>query len=285
MQLVMVDIKDVVIGPRHRQVDEDEVRSLSESMAQIGLQTPISIWTGEDQETHLVAGGHRIRAAQLLGWDQIPATVVDLDEMRRELWEIDENLCRAELSAGEEAKCVARRKAIYESLYPETKKGVAGARAKHGHANDKMSFAADTAKRTRKSKRHVQRAARRGHTIAGDVLTSVNGTPMDKATHLDAIVKLSHDDQRRAVAMVQEGHAADLPAAKAALQGQLRAPANVVPVLKPVANLPRSESDTVIDAIAQHVATLISAWEAAPPEARERFRAHIDHESEAPQHG
>lgn len=288
MQLVMVDIKDIIIGPRHRQVDEVEAHSLSESIAEIGLQTPISIWKGDDQDKHLVAGLHRLRAAQLLGWDEILCSVVKMDEMHRELWEIDENLCRAELSAGEEAKCVARRQAIYESLHPETKKGIAGARAKHGRANDKMSFAADTAAKTRKSERHVQRAARRGRAIPGDVFDSADGTPMDKPVWWDAILKLCDDDKRLAVAMVKDGRAADLREARdIILQGRLQAAPNVeprVPASESVAAVPRSKSSTIIDAIDQHVATLVSAWDAAPPEARKQFRAHIESEPEASEH-
>lgn len=41
-----------------------------------------------------------------------------------------------------------KRKAAYEALHPETVRGVAGANATNGRANDKLSFAEDTEDKT-----------------------------------------------------------------------------------------------------------------------------------------
>jgi ParB-like chromosome segregation protein Spo0J len=63
-------------------------------------------WTG-------CAGNHRYEAARSLGWTEIDAVISDFDDLDAELMMIDENLCRAELSAADRARYAARRRAIY----------------------------------------------------------------------------------------------------------------------------------------------------------------------------
>ena len=72
----------------------------------------------------LVAGAHRIAAARLLGWTQIEAfEVKDLPEDEFIFLEIDENFCRAELDSLDRSRFMAKRKQIYQRLYPETRAG------------------------------------------------------------------------------------------------------------------------------------------------------------------
>src|SRR3546814_18232867 len=53
----------------------------------------------DDERPVLVAGRHRLAAAAKLGWEEIDCIYVALDEVDRRLWEIAENLHRAELTA------------------------------------------------------------------------------------------------------------------------------------------------------------------------------------------
>jgi ParB family transcriptional regulator, chromosome partitioning protein len=46
----------------------------------------------------LIPDRHRLEAAKLLGWEQIVCEMLDLDETERRMWEIAENLHRAELT-------------------------------------------------------------------------------------------------------------------------------------------------------------------------------------------
>jgi ParB-like chromosome segregation protein Spo0J len=107
----VLDIDLITVGLRHRAICEDSVAALADSMEAIGLRTPISISCSEDgAELRLVAGAHRLAAAQRLGWSTIECIVdFDTDEVDAELWEIDENLQRAELSALERDQHIARR--------------------------------------------------------------------------------------------------------------------------------------------------------------------------------
>lgn len=93
-----VIVENVVVGKRHREVNATQVIALAESMSAIGLQQPISVWLDDDDMPHLVAGLHRLKAAEKLGWEEIPAIFVDMGPVEREMWEIAENLFRVDLS-------------------------------------------------------------------------------------------------------------------------------------------------------------------------------------------
>ena len=97
-----------------------------------------------------------------------------------ELAEIDENLCRSNLSPAQEAQAIARRKAIYEELHPETKHG--GDRKSDqvdNLATRSDRFTAATSDATGKSERDIRRAAARGEAL-GDDLNAIAGTSVDR---------------------------------------------------------------------------------------------------------
>lgn len=96
---LQVQTRFITVPPDRRALDEAAVTTLAESMSKIGLLTPITIRTNGDGELVLVAGGHRLAAALKLGWKEIDCIEFDGDEIDAELWEIAENLHRAELSA------------------------------------------------------------------------------------------------------------------------------------------------------------------------------------------
>ena len=112
--ITRVQLSLLRIGKRHRAVDKHKVASFAKSMAAIGLQTPISVYD-DGTAVHLVAGLHRVKAAMSLGWEHIDGIVVELDEVDREIWEIDENLMRAGLSKAEEREHFKRRKELWRS--------------------------------------------------------------------------------------------------------------------------------------------------------------------------
>ena len=98
------------VGSRFRQLDEGAVERLVESIRSIGLQTPVSIRYAPDDDGDprpvLVAGRHRLEACRRLGIDFIEC-VIHSDETEARLWEIAENLHRAELTALERDQHVA----------------------------------------------------------------------------------------------------------------------------------------------------------------------------------
>jgi ParB-like chromosome segregation protein Spo0J len=101
-------IDGIIVSNRHRTVDIDAAKALAASMEQIGLRTPITIRSPNDSECYLVAGLHRLEAAKLLGWDEIECFVLNCSEDEAEMWEISENLHRAELTTLQRSEQVAR---------------------------------------------------------------------------------------------------------------------------------------------------------------------------------
>ncbi len=108
--------------------------------------------------------------------------------LHAELAMIDENLQRAELTPAERASYTARRKAIYETLHPETvlgaalKRGVESPYRQVGETADR--FTASTAEATGKSERTIQRDAERGEKISERALAMVKGMAWSQHTAL-----------------------------------------------------------------------------------------------------
>ena len=114
-----IPIFQIKINDGRREADQEAVHKLADSITKIGLLNPITI----DQDYNLIAGLHRLEAAKLLGWTEIESNVSSLEGLMAELAEIDENLIRCELNFVDESEQLARRKDLYEMLYPETKRG------------------------------------------------------------------------------------------------------------------------------------------------------------------
>lgn len=99
-----------------------------------------------------------------LGWETIGAEVYDQDHnaVHLELIEVDENLCRAELTAAEKAAAMKKRKILWESLREQQAPGgnlVSTRRNDDGtfqKGDEKeKGFAASTAEITGMSKRAI----------------------------------------------------------------------------------------------------------------------------------
>jgi ParB family chromosome partitioning protein len=201
-------------GGRLRRLDPSNVRRLADSIAEIGLQTPISVHVielaGNAKRYHLVTGEHRLEACKSLGWTEIPATIPDLDDYGCELWAIDENLIRAELSELERGDHLRQRKGLYELIHPEAKNG--GDRKSDGHAGhliDTPSFAEDAADKTGMSERAVRRSIHRAEAIATEVKEIIRDMPgiADTGAELDALAAMKPEEQMKVVEAVRSGQA------------------------------------------------------------------------------
>ena len=201
----MIDITKLRRRHDARTVDRNAVAALAESIAEVGILSPLVVrakrmvvngFAADGFE--IIAGVHRYEASSLAGLSEVPCIVVEHDDLRAELAMIDENLCRAELSAAARAAATARRKAIYEALHPETKHGAIGnGREKSRQVGDSTDerFTSSTATATGKSERAVQRDAERGLGVAAGVLKLIAGTRLDTGAYLDKLKALAIDDQ------------------------------------------------------------------------------------------
>lgn len=103
-----VAIESIVVGSSRRALDSGAVDTLAASMEKIGLKTPITIRSNNDEMAILVAGAHRLAAAKKLGWDTIDCFILDCTADEAEMWEISENLHRAELTVLQRSEQVDR---------------------------------------------------------------------------------------------------------------------------------------------------------------------------------
>ena len=199
----MVRVEFIEVGDRHRQPASEAVARLAASMQEIGLRTPITVRyfpdrpgvDGTADSYVLVAGGHRLAAAKLLGWEEIECFEADADDVDAELWESDENLCRAELSVTESAAAITTREKIYVRLHGEKHGGdrkseTAKSSRQVGDLISADRFTLDTAAKTGKSERAIQRALKRGKEIGVDNLARITGTSLDSGAELDALVSM-----------------------------------------------------------------------------------------------
>lgn len=157
-KIKLTDI-DPRIDGRIRPVDQSHADIIAQAFEERGQETAIVVRYGNGNEDTpkyiLVSGAHRLRAAELVGWDTIDASITKLNADEARLQEIDENLIRQELDVLSRARCLYERKELYLKLHPETKLGVNQHSAIETVANPAPRFALDAAMRMGVSERTV----------------------------------------------------------------------------------------------------------------------------------
>lgn len=195
-------IDEINVGDRRRPIDSAKVMEIAKSIEAIGLQQPITVMEYDDADNdeftlHLIAGNHRLAACKSLGWGNIPCIVVDMDEIDRELWEIDENLMRAELTPAQEARHLSRRKELWGKRNSGQSSPINKGRPKE--------FAGATSEQTGMAKRTINQAISRAENIDPAAMEALQGTSLDKGVELDALKKLSPDEQIRLAEQARAG--------------------------------------------------------------------------------
>jgi ParB-like chromosome segregation protein Spo0J len=96
-QLEKICVKTIRVVGQHRPLVSKQVKIIADSMAKIGLKTPITVRAGKKGPA-LITGRHRLEAAKSLGWRDIDCFVMKDNRTARQLWTLAENLHRADLS-------------------------------------------------------------------------------------------------------------------------------------------------------------------------------------------
>lgn len=193
------------------------IDALAESISNIGLIQPITVVPcakyrdGQKVEAfRLVAGHHRVAAMRKIGWAECSARVLpdSTSALAAELMEIDENLCRAELSAAQRAKAIKRRKEIWEAMRPQNQVGqVVPPEIGYGKPPAQShEFASDTSRVSGESKRDVNRHLARAEAL-GEDLDEIAGTSLDKGVELDALKELPQEERRELIQRAKAGEA------------------------------------------------------------------------------
>ena len=268
----------VEVGHRFRQVRPERVAQLAESIAKLGLQSPISVAHGvatrsdggSDASFRLVAGLHRLEACKSLGLVEIEASIVQMDDDERLLWEIDENLCRADLTELERGEHLLKRKEIYERKWPQARAGAAQAAGMNravGNVAENISvtsFASDTADKAGVTERAIRQSIRRVRKIDEKVRDRVRALPeiADSGVELDALADMEPQQQKKAVALVESGQALGIRDARKLMEP------------KPV-KLTSHFKEAEVERQRRRDA-FVKAWNALDEEDREWARGHID---------
>lgn len=208
----LVPVDRILIAPDRRQVNG--VDSLAESIKQLGLLiNPITI----RPDFTLIAGGRRLAAVKLLGHTEIRCIVADLDDLKTELAQIDENLRRHELTALEASEQTARRKEIYEAVYPEAAViALKGGRPR----NPEMisGFSRDAALKTGKSQRSVRQEVQIATRIDEKAKQEIRNTPLaDNKVELIKLARVEPSKQAAVVKRINSGEASNVAQAQRAV--------------------------------------------------------------------
>ena len=196
--LQTIAVAEIDDSDRLRSVDDAHVCLLAENIEQVGqLLQPIAVRHMKKGGYKLIAGGHRLAAARMLEWVEIPAFVFDATDDEARLAEIDENLIRHELNPLDRATFLHERKGLYEKLHPMTRKGAVNQHTKGEALNETISFSKDTAERVGLTARTIQLAVLIATRLAPDVKARIIGTALARnQSELLTLAKLPPEEQR-----------------------------------------------------------------------------------------
>lgn len=196
MNLQKITLKNVVDSNQPRPLVTAEVDKLAASIKEVGLIQPITVREAvvihgtAEQGWQIISGHHRVAACRALGWSEIDALVIDdVSHLQSELIEIDENLCRAELTASQRTGYTKRRKQIWEALHPVAQDAPPARKPDGTFGDGQQGFAASTASSTGQSKATTNRAIARADAL-GDDVERITGTSLDSGVEMDALAKL-----------------------------------------------------------------------------------------------
>ena len=200
VRTLLIPIHEITVNPGRREILPGDVKELADSILEVGLINPIMV----DQTYTLIAGLHRLEAMKLLGRTEIECTVSDLSGMQATLAEIDENFVRKDLSDDEFRELLLRRKEIYESLHPETKRG--GDRSKRTKCpfDTAKSFADDTAEKWGVDPRTVRREIQTAKNLTPKAKEIIKGSKVTKSDALK-LSRLAPEQQTEAASRLVSG--------------------------------------------------------------------------------
>jgi N6-adenosine-specific RNA methylase IME4 len=209
--VVFMPISAIQVSDKHRDIDQEAVSKIAMSTVR---EMP-------DETYMLVAGRHRLEALREIGESSVPANLVDWDEDTARMWEISENLHRADLSSSERSIQTAEYIALHQkradavngpSVNPVACDRVSkseGGRGKTGgitEAAEKLGIDPGTA-----------RKAIRISEIPADIIDRVKRLFLDNERNLLELAKLNGDHAAQS-AKVEELHKLQIEKSQARLK-------------------------------------------------------------------
>jgi ParB family transcriptional regulator, chromosome partitioning protein len=246
-------IADIVVpADRLRPISEAKVAALMQVIEEGIFLGAITVRRTGKVNT-LIDGAHRLEAMRRLGRETIRADVLDCNAGEARRLEITGNIT-AGMTPLQDAIFLGVYQAEYEKLHPETKRGVAGALAKHGVQLPNPSFAELVAEARQITPRQVRRIITAGRNLSIEDRRALQVVPYKIAiSEIEKLGKIGDQPLRaRAVEALLEGKkvAAAVRAAKAEANG---------------------DAPAVKDPIEEAFIALSKAWARAPMAAKKRF--------------
>lgn len=263
MKQTRIAVADVVVRDRLRPVSEAGVEALIASINEIGvMKDAIHVRKHYTGEFRLLAGAHRLAAAERLGWDEIEAKVwTDVTDDWARLIEIDDNLAGAEMNALDTAVFLATRKVVYERLHPETRADAfKGNRHTGSLAAELSSFASTISEKMGITDRQVRKIIAAGSRLGPDEIRQLRLAPRPVTlADLQAISGIGEAPERYdVVRQLATGEAKSAAAARKAY-------------------FHRENPLPPVDPTSAELTALMEKWRRARKEARRRFVAeHFD---------
>lgn len=258
-EIVRLEIAKIDCSNRLRPLAAEWVEVIGAAIHEVGQQEPIKVRPHKHGafDYSLIVGGHRTAGAAAKGHTHIDAFVEDVNELTARMMEIDENLIRHELNPLDRAAFLSERKAVYEAMHPDTRKGVAGGKARQGSATAMFAFADDAAEKTMLSPRTIQRAVQIYSKLSPDVRASIAGSDLaHREGDLFALSRLTPRDQTKVIGLMRRA----------------KDPAQSVRVAIAIAQ----GHATTVDPDEQQLKKLLDAWNRASTKARRNFMKSLE---------
>jgi ParB-like nuclease domain len=201
-----VDI--IEVSDRLRHLDDAKVGEIADSMKALGQINPIIVrdLNCDGAQMILVAGHHRLAAARLIGMKEVDVVIVEGEDVECRLWEIAENLHRAELADGE------RREHIAEWIKLTEAKGVSsqvGTKPNGGRPESGINAAAREIG-VKKSEAH--RAVKIMEKVTAVAVEAAKAAGIwDNTSAMEKVASYADDDQVEAVEAIVAEKAAPKP--------------------------------------------------------------------------
>ena len=257
----MDPVSIVIPEGRLRSVDPGAVQQLAESIAIIGLQSPINVRLNPDDTGTciLVTGAHRLEAIRLLEWPSIDTLLIDGSEQEIRLIEVSENLIRKELTRLGRAKSLHEYKHLCIAIGTASTRGGDQRPADESGDRAAPSWARETGEVLGLTPRSVHRAVGIAEGIRDPLAEALEKTPIaDREGELFRLSQMPADEQDDVLHRLQE---AESP------------PKTLKDVLPPADPSPPGAE--------AQLRRLDRAWESADPEPREEFIASLTAERAA----
>jgi ParB-like nuclease domain len=140
-EVTHIAVDEINVAGGRRQLSPGTVASLRDSIAVIGLRSPLTVCE-INGVTRLVGGHHRLEAVKALGWKTAPVVHIEGGEKVARFWEISENYDRAdlELTVLEESELITERAKLLDEI--ESVSAQNGQKGKLGRPKGGVSDAA-----------------------------------------------------------------------------------------------------------------------------------------------